>query len=464
MQVTKRDGRLESVRFDKITQRLTHLRDLAPALDVDVTRVAASVCSAVHDGISTARLDELAADVAAGMSTEHPGYGTLAARVLVSNLQKATSDDVAATYERMAELLDADFLAAARRHRDALQAMVRYERDYDFDFFGFKTMEKMYLTRVGGVVVERPQHMWLRVALALWGDDLGRVRETYDHLSTRRFTHASPTLFNAGLARQQLASCFLAGVEDDSIDGIFDALTKCARISKYGGGIGLHVSGVRGKGAPIKGTNGESDGLVPMLRVANAVAAYVNQGGRRKGSIAVYIEPHHPDILDVLALKRNSGDEHLRARDLFYAVWVSDLFMRRVEAGGTWSLFDPAACPGLADCWGDDYAALYERYEAEGRATRTLPAQDLWFEILRSQIETGTPYVLFKDAANAKSNQQNLGTIKCSNLCRCAAGRSTPHLSSVPTTSPPPLFFTAKSSSSPRPTRWRCAWRRAPRS
>lgn len=283
MQVTKRDGRREPVRFDKITQRLTYLKDLAPALDVDVTRVAASVCSAVHDGISTVRLDELAADVAAGLSTEHPGYGTLAARILVSNLQKNTSDSVLDTYERMADLLDPQFLAVVRAHADQLQAMVRYERDYDYDFFGFKTMEKLYLTRVDGVVVERPQHMWLRVAICLWGEffdsmpECMRIRETYEYLSTRRFTHASPTLFNAGLKRQQLASCFLAGVEEDSIDGIFDVLTKCARISKYGGGIGLHVSGVRGKGAHIRGTNGESDGLVPMLRVANSVASYVNQ-------------------------------------------------------------------------------------------------------------------------------------------------------------------------------------------
>ena len=425
MHVTKRDGRAEPVEFDKITQRLVHLRDMEPRLreaDVDVTRVAASVCSSVHDGIATARLDELAADVAVGLSTENLGYGTLAARTLVSNLQKNTSDSVVDTYESMAGLLGPGFMEVVRGHGQELQAMVRYERDYDFDFFGFKTMEKMYLTRVEGVVVERPQHMWLRVAVALWGDtvegvQMQRVRETYEFLSTRRFTHASPTLFNAGLKRQQLASCFLGGVEDDSIDGIFDALTKCARISKYGGGIGLHVSGVRSKGSHIRGTNGESDGLVPMLRVANAVASYVNQGGRRKGSIAVYIEPHHPDILDVLALKRNGGDEHLRARDLFYAVWVSDLFMRRVEASGTWSLFDPATCPGLERAWGAEYEALYERYEVEGLATRTLPAQDLWFEILRSQIETGTPYILYKDAANAKSNQQNLGTIRCSNLC-----------------------------------------------
>jgi ribonucleoside-diphosphate reductase alpha subunit len=418
MQVTKRDGRLEPVQFDKITQRLRSLCTLlSPVLDVDVVRIAASVCASVHDGISTARLDELAADVAAGLVTEHPDYGLLGARILVSNLQKNTSDSVLDTYEAMAGVLDPEFLQAARTHAQELQAMVDYTADYDFDFFGFKTVERMYLTRVDGRVVERPQHMWLRVALALWGDDLEGVRQTYEHMRRKHFTHASPTLFNAGMRRQQLSSCYLLGVEDDSIDGIFDAITKCARISKYGGGIGLHVSGVRAKGARIRGTNGESDGLVPMLRVVNGVAAYVNQGGRRKGSVAIYLEPHHPDLLDFLALKRNSGDEHLRARDLFYALWVPDLFMRRVEANGTWSFFDPSACPGLADAWGDEYEALYERYEAEGLAARQVAAQDVWFEILRSQIETGTPYVLYKDACNAKSNQQNLGTIKCSNLC-----------------------------------------------
>lgn len=317
MKVTKRDGRSEAVAFDKITQRLAVLRDQAPALDgVDVTRVAAAVCASVQDGISTSRLDELAADVAAGMATLNPEYGDLAARVLVSNLHKSTSDSVLDTYERMESVLDPAFLAVARRHAAELQAAVDYASDYAFDYFGFKTMEKMYLTRVDGVVVERPQHMWLRVALALWGDDLARVRETYDHLRRKLFTHASPTLFNAGMKNQQLASCFLLGVEQDSIDGIYDTLHKCANISKFGGGIGLHVSGVRGKGARIRGTNGESDGLVPMLKVFNETASYVNQGGRRKGSIAVYIEPHHPDIFDVLALKRNGGDEHLRARDL----------------------------------------------------------------------------------------------------------------------------------------------------
>lgn len=423
MQVLKRDGRREAVHFDKITQRLERLKRLKdePQLVVDVTKVAAQVCAAVHDGITTGRLDELAADVAAGMSTLHPDYAVLAARILVSNLQKSTSDSVVETWQKMASVLDPEFLADAERRSSELQALVDYSYDYIFDFFGFKTVEKLYLTRVEGKVVERPQHMWLRVAFALWrglGDDgMERVKETYELLRSKMFTHASPTLFNAGLRHQQLASCYLTGIEADSVEGIFDSLTKCAKISKFGGGIGLHVSGVRAKGAPIRGTNGQSDGLVPMCRVLNAVASYINQGGRRKGSIAVYIEPHHPDIMEVLALKRNSGDEHLRARDLFYAVWVSDLFMRRVQDSGTWSLFDPSRCPGLNETHGDEYAALYERYEAEGMATRQLPARDVWFEILRSQIETGTPYILYKDACNAKSNQQNLGTIKCSNLC-----------------------------------------------
>ncbi len=317
MQVLKRDGRLEPVHFDKITGRLDALRRIEPALDgADVVKVAAQVCAVVHDGITTARLDEVAADVAAALSTDHPDYGLLAARVLVSNLQKTTADGVLEAYERMADVLNPEFLETVRAHAADFQAMVRYDRDYVFDYFGFKTVEKLYLTRVADKVVERPQHMWLRVAIALWGADLPRVRETYEYLSTGKFTHASPTLFNAGLKRQQLASCFLTAIDEDSIEGIFESMARCAKISKFGGGIGLHVSGVRSKGARIRGTNGASDGLVPMLRVFNAITCYINQGGKRKGSIAVYLEPHHPDFLDVIALKRNTGDEHLRARDL----------------------------------------------------------------------------------------------------------------------------------------------------
>jgi ribonucleoside-diphosphate reductase alpha subunit len=421
MKVLKRSGALEPVELHKVAARLAALAAAGgagpDALAVDIDRVAVAACAAMYDGIPTTRLDQLAADTAYALSTEHPDYGALAARVLVSDLHKRTPASAAGAFEAMAELLAPEFLANVRAiGADVLDAIPDYARDYDFDYFGVRTLEKMYLTRVRGEVVERPQHTWLRIAVALWGLELDRVRETYECLSRKQFTHASPTIFNAGMKHQQLASCFLLGVED-SVDDIFAALARCARVSKHGGGIGVHVSGVRGRGAHIRGTNGQSDGLVPMLRVANAVADYINQGGRRRGSIAVYIEPHHPDVFDVLDLKKNSGDEHLRARDLFYAVWLSDLFMRRVEAAGEWSLFDPDAAPGLADAWGDDYAALYERYEAEGRATRTVPAQDVWFAILRAQIETGVPYVLYKDAVNAKSNQQNLGTIKCSNLC-----------------------------------------------
>lgn len=427
MSVVKRDGRRELVNFDKITSRLERLCwplgarpskkfDGVP-LDVDVTRIAATVCSSVVDGITTERLDNLTADAAAGMTTEHPDYGVLAARIVVSNLQKQTSDSIAKTYASMASVLSAEFLDKVKKHRNEYQAIVDYDLDYEFDYFGFKTMEKLYLTKVDGKIVERPQHMFLRVAIALWGDDINKVKETYAAMATKKFTHASPTLFNAGMKNQQLASCFLLGIEEDSIAGIFDALAKCAQISKHGGGIGIHVSGVRGKGSRIEGTNGVSDGIVPLAKVYDATAAYVNQGGRRKGAIAMYLEPHHPDVFDFLDLKRNQGEESLRARNLFYAMWIPDLFMRRVEADAEWSLMDPKTCPDLNEVHGGDYDALYERYESEGKYVKKVRAQDLWTAIVRSQIETGGPYVLYKDHANAKSNQKNLGTIKCSNLC-----------------------------------------------
>ena len=418
MKVIKRGGEAEDVDLAKVSARL---RPLAEGLAVDLDKVTVHICASMHDRIPTRKLDQLAADTAYALSTEHPDYGVLAARVLVSDLHKLVPQSATQAFARMAGagVLSDDFNAAVEAiGADVLDAIPDYDRDFEYDYFGFRTLERLYLTRVDGQIAERPQHMLLRIAVALWGTagQLSRVRETYDLMSRKHFTHASPTIFNAGMRHQQLASCFLLGVED-SVDDIFGALAKCARVSKHGGGIGMHVSGVRGKGARIRGTNGESDGLVPMLRVANAVADYINQGGRRRGSIAVYIEPHHPDILDVLDLKKNSGDEHLRARDLFYAVWISDLFMKRVKAGARWTLFDPDACPGLADAHGDEYERLYEAYEAENRGVKTLDAQTVWFAILRSQIETGVPYVLFKDAVNAKSNQQNLGTIKCSNLC-----------------------------------------------
>ena len=417
MKVLKRSGVLEPVAFDKIQARLGKLCLIAPEIEVDVSKITASVCSGIHDGISTVRLDELTADVSQSLATNHPDYGVLASRILVSNLHKNTSSDILETFDRMKNVLSPSFLATVAAHTQFFQDLVNYDHDYDFDFFGLKTMERMYLTKINDEIVERPQHMFLRVAIGIWGDDLPHVSETYTMLSRKQFTHASPTLFNAGTNNAAMNSCYLLGIEGDSVESIFDAYKKCALVSKFGGGIGLHVSGVRSKGAAIRGTNGTSDGLVPMLRVANTVAAYINQGNRRKGSIAVYLEPHHPDIFDFLDLKRNSGDDHLRARDLFYAVWLSDVFMERVETDSMWSLFDPSECPGLDAVHGDAYRTLYETYETEKKYTRQVKAQEVWFAILRSQIETGVPYILFKDSANAKSNQSNLGTIKGSNLC-----------------------------------------------
>ena len=404
MKVRKRDGSLEDVAFEKISRRLDALW-VGGSPSVDVSRVAAQVCASIHDGVSTSQLDEYAADVAVALATEHPGYGELASRILVSNLHKNTLDDAVETWSsKMHDLLSPSFLENAAILRPVLAQAIDYASDDVFDYFGFRTLERLYLTRVAGAVVERPQHMFARVAVALWGDEaatawaagepdthpaIERLLRTYALLAAKYFTHASPTLFNAGMRTQQLSSCFLLGVEDDSIEGIFDAMRKVALISKHGGGVGLHVQGVRSKGSAILGTNGKSDGLVPMLRCFNSIAEYVNQGGRRKGSVAVYIEPHHPDIMEVLDLKRNAGEEHMRARDLFYAVWLSDIFMRRVEADGAWSTFDPKACPGLENVWGPAYDELYARYEAEGRAAQTLKARDVFFGILRAQIETG---------------------------------------------------------------------------
>ena len=562
MQVVKRDGRLEAVHFEKITNRLRKLCALSPAIPAaDVSRVAQHACAAIHDKISTKTLDHITADAAIALTTEHPDYSALAARVLVSDLQKNTHASVQKVYDALTHVVSPEFLNVIRTCSETLDDMLDFSRDFKFDYFGFKTLQKAYLLKG-----ERPQHMYLRVAVGLWGFELERVAETYDALSLHKFTHASPTLFNSGTKTPQLSSCFLLGVHTDSLDTIFETLHKAATISKYGGGLGMHVSSIRGKGSLIKSTNGTSDGLVPMLKVANEVFKYVNQcfipetkvytdcglvqiqhikagnkvltkdvsykvvndvfvrdvvdedmvtlvpeygksitctlvhdifvrrfvpdecpivsptvgvftpagsihigddvgfpnvngvdgmmytpivdikkskytgkvydlnvqenhnyvtegglvhnSGKRKGSCAIYIEPHHADIMSVLDLKRNQGDEHLRARDLFYAMWISDLFMERVEANAEWSLFDPGTAPGLEDVWGDDYKVLYHKYEAEGRATKTMPAQDVWFAILRSQIETGVPYMVYKDSANRKSNQQNLGTIKCSNLCR----------------------------------------------
>ncbi|BAM81142.1 ribonucleoside-diphosphate reductase alpha chain [Cyanidioschyzon merolae strain 10D] len=426
--VVKRDGRRQPVKFDKITARI---KKLAYGLDplVDVTEVAQKVCAGVYDGVHTSELDELAAETAAYMSTRHHDYSILAARIAVSNLHKNTEKSFSAVMERLyayrspktndpAPLIASDVIEIVRRHAETIDGAIIYDRDFSYDYFGFKTLERSYLLRIDGKVVERPQQMLMRVAIGIHKEDLDAALETYDYMSQKYFTHASPTLFNAGTPRPQLSSCFLLSMTEDSIEGIYDTLKRCAVISKSAGGIGLAIHNIRATKSYIRGTNGSSNGIVPMLRVFNDTARYVDQGGgKRKGAFAVYLEPWHADIFEWLDLKKNHGKEEARARDLFYALWTPDLFMRRVEANEQWSLFCPNEAPGLADVWGDAFDELYQRYEAEGRAREVIPARKLWFSILESQIETGTPYMLYKDHCNRKSNQQNLGTIRCSNLC-----------------------------------------------
>jgi ribonucleoside-diphosphate reductase alpha subunit len=429
MNVIKRDGSREPVSFDKV---LARIRKAATGLQVNYTRLAQLTLAEIHDGVHTAELDELAARLAISYVTTHPDWGTLAAQIIISNCQKNAPATFSAAMEELAALTDsrgdpapalhADVIAFIRANAAALNSLVRPENDFLLDYFGFKTLEKAYLMRSKNrQVVETPQYMWLRVAVGIhysFPDALARISETYGLMSQKAFTHATPTLFNAGTPRPQLSSCFLVAMKDDSIDGIFDTVKECAQISKYAGGIGLHIHNIRAQGTSIAGTQGTSNGLTPMLRVFNNTARYVDQGGgRRNGSFAIYLEPWHADIQSFLKLKSNTGSEEERARDLFYALWIPDLFMKRVEAGGDWSLFCPHEAPGLADVTGLEFETLYQRYEAEGRARRTVPAQKLWSEILVAQIETGTPYLLYKDAANAKSNQKNLGTIKSSNLC-----------------------------------------------
>ncbi len=429
MQVLKRNGSKETVSFDKV---LTRVRKAARGLAVNPDALAQQVLSQIYDGVKTEELDELTAQLAAGLSTLHPDYGTLAARISVSNHHKNTSSSFSEVVNELSHqtmpatgepssLLSPEFCKFVRLHGPELDKYIQYERDYLFDYFGFKTLEKSYLLRNTNMkVLERPQHMWMRVAVALWSasGDLNRIFETYDLLSQKYLTHATPTLFNAGTPRQQLSSCFLLAMSDDSISGIYKTLGDCAAISKYAGGIGLHIHNIRARGSLIKGTNGQSNGLTPMLRVFNNTARYVDQGGgKRNGSFAMYLEPWHADVEDFLKMKLNTGAEEERARDLFYALWIPDLFMKRVEADDSWTLFCPNEAPGLADVWGDAFEELYTKYEKEGRGRKTVKAQKLWFQILDSQMETGTPYLLYKDAANKKSNQQNLGTIKSSNLC-----------------------------------------------
>ncbi len=429
MQVIKRSGKREAVSFDKITARIKKLCYGLDPHHVESIEIAKKVIGGLYDGVTTTELDNLAAETAATMTTNHPDYAILAARIAVSNLHKNTQKSFSKTMEGLynyidpktnekAGLISEKTMKIIKDNAERLDSAIIYDRDYDFDFFGFKTLEKSYLLRMDGKVVERPQHLIMRTAVGIHGEDIDAAIETYNYISEKWFIHATPTLFNAGTPRPQLSSCFLLDMVEDSISGIFDTLTRCSKISQSAGGIGLSIHKIRAKGSYIKGTGGTSNGIVPMLKVFNDTARYVDQGGgKRKGAFAIYLEPWHADIKDFLELKKNHGKEEMRARDLFYALWIPDLFMERVKENGDWSLFCPNECPGLHEAYGGEFEALYHKYENEGRARETIKAQDLWFSILESQIETGTPYILYKDAANKKSNQKNLGTIKSSNLC-----------------------------------------------
>ena len=429
MQVIKRGGRREDVSFDKITARV---KKLCYGLNTDYVQhieIAKKVIQGLYDGVTTTELDNLAAETAASMSTVHPDYALLAARIAISNLHKNTQKSFSKTIKALynyidpktgekAGLIGDNTYETIWKNKDKLDSAIIYDRDYNFDFFGFKTLERSYLLRMDGQVVERPQHMLMRAAMGIHGEDIEAAIETYNYMSEKWFIHATPTLFNAGTPKPQLSSCFLLTMTEDSISGIFETLSRCAKISQSAGGIGLSIHNIRAKGSYIKGTGGTSNGIIPMLKVFNDTARYVDQGGgKRKGAFAVYLEPWHADIYDFLELKKNHGKEEMRARDLFYAMWVSDLFMERVKEDSDWSLFCPNEAPGLHDCYGGEFEALYHKYEKEGKARKVVKAQELWFAILESQIETGTPYILYKDAANRKSNQKNLGTIRSSNLC-----------------------------------------------
>lgn len=429
MQVIKRSGRKEEVSFDKITARLRKLTYNLDTNYVNLIEVSKKVIMGLYDGVTTVELDNLAAETAATMATIHPDYALLAARIAVSNLHKETEKSFAKVVNELyhyvdpktgerAGLISDEIHKIVQSNKDRLDAAIIYDRDFEFDYFGFKTLERSYLLRMHGKVVERPQHLFMRVAVGIHGADIEAAIETYNLMSERWFIHATPTLFNAGTPKPQLSSCFLLSMTEDSIGGIFETLQRCALISQSAGGIGLSIHNVRATGSYIKGTGGTSNGIIPMLRVFNDAARYVDQGGgKRKGAFAVYLEPWHADIFEFLELKKNHGKEELRARDLFYALWIPDLFMERVKEDGEWSLFCPNEAPGLFDVYGDKFNQLYARYEEEGRARKVVKARDLWTAVLESQIETGTPYILYKDPANKKSNQQNLGTIRSSNLC-----------------------------------------------
>ncbi len=428
MFVVKRNGKKESIKFDKVTARIEKLSySLSPM--VNVIDVAKKTIEGIYAGVPTTELDNLAAETAASLTITHPDYAILASRIAVSNLHKNMVKSFSDTMRKLYNYVDAatgkklplianDVMQIIEENAELLDSTIIYDRDFGFDYFGFKTLEKSYLLKINGKIAERPQHMYMRVAVGIHKDDIESAINTYHLMSERWMTHATPTLFNAGSPKPQMSSCFLLTMKDDSIDGIYDTLKQTAKISQSAGGIGLAIHNIRATGSYIGGTNGTSNGIIPMLRVFNDTARYVDQGGgKRKGAFAIYLEPWHADVFEFLDLRKNHGKEEMRARDLFFALWICDLFMKRVEANEEWSLFCPNEAPGLSDCWGTEFETLYTKYEAAGKARKTVKAQDLWFAILQSQIETGTPYMLYKDAANGKSNQQNLGTIKSSNLC-----------------------------------------------
>ena len=423
MRVQKRNGDYEDVSFDKILKRIKSLcngSEFSKELMIDSTIIAQKVCSEIYDKVQTSKLDDETSRVAISMYSKNPEYGKLASRIVVSNHHKMTESNYSKIIEKLyeKEIIQKYLYDLVMENSELINSKINHIKDYDIDFFGFKTLEKSYLLKINNEIVERPQHLFMRVALCIHRDNLDKAFETYEHISNKDFIHATPTLFNAGTQREQLASCFLLAMKEDSVHGIYDTLKDCALISKYSGGIGLHIHNIRANNSFINGTNGYSNGIVPMLRVFNDTARYIDQGGgKRNGSFAIYLEPWHSDIFDFLELKKNHGNELERARDLFYGMWIPDLFMEKVQQNLEWCLFCPDECPGLSDCYGDEFKQLYEKYESEGRFREKVSSQKIWFAILNSQIETGTPYLLYKDACNKKSNQNNLGTIKSSNLC-----------------------------------------------
>jgi ribonucleoside-diphosphate reductase alpha chain len=427
MKVLKRNGKFENIGFDKILKRVKSIGTEC-GIKLNYTTFVMKVIDQLYDGIPTTKIDELTAEQCAALSTHHPDYNILAGRIIISNHHKNTNGSFFSVMKKLYEFTDVhnkqhslvspEFFSIVKKHKDEFDNMIVHDRDYLIDYFGFKTLERAYLMKYNNVIEERPQYLWLRVAIGIHGNNLEKVKITYDLMSQKYFTHATPTLFNAGTPNPQLSSCYLLALEADSISGIYSTLKDCAQISKWAGGIGLHIHNVRATGSHIRGTNGSSNGIVPMLRVFNNTARYVDQGGgRRNGSFAIYLEPWHADIDNFLELKKNHGDEEMKARDLFYALWIPDLFMERVKTNGDWTLMCPDECPGLSDSHSDEFVKLYTDYEKNNKGRKTIKARDLWFRIMDSQMETGTPYILYKDAANKKSNQQNLGTIKSSNLC-----------------------------------------------